>query len=105
MDSEKIIKPRQNNLCDALRATSYSSQTLVTITNYNIMSDIKELYSYCENCMHTFALDTSIHTIMRNRVYAWYRIQGDADSHLSMVRSLQSSMETSVAGTIYEYDY
>ena len=105
MDSEKIIKPRQNNLCDALRATSYSSQTLVTITNYNIMSDIKELYRYCENCMHTFALDTSIHAIMRNSVYAWYRIQGDADSYLSMVRSMQSSMETSVAGAIYEYDY
>ena len=105
MDSVKIIKPRQNNFGDALRATSYSSQTLVTITNYNIMSDIKELYSYCENCMHTFALDASIHTIMRNRVYAWYRIQGDADSHLSMVRSMQSSMETSVAGAIYEYDY
>lgn len=55
--------------------------------------------------MHTFALDTSIHTIMRNSVYAWYRIQGDADSYLSLVRSMQSSMENSVAGTIYEYDY
>ena len=55
--------------------------------------------------MHTFALDTSIHAIMRNSVYAWYRIQGDADSYLSMVRSMQSSMETSVAGAIYEYDY
>ena len=55
--------------------------------------------------MHTFALDASIHTIMRNSVYAWYRIQGDADSYLSMVRSMQSSMETSVAGAIYEYDY
>lgn len=55
--------------------------------------------------MHTFALDASIHTIMRNRVYAWYRIQGDAHSHLAVVRSMQSSMENSVAGTIYEYDY
>ena len=70
-------------------------------TNYNIMSDIKELYRYCENCMHTFALDASIHTIMRNRVYAWYRIQGDA----SMVRTMQSSIENSVAGAIYEYEY
>jgi hypothetical protein len=69
------------------------------------MSDIKELYKYCENCMHTVTLDASIHTIMRNRVYAWYRIQGDADSYLSLVRSMQSSMENSVAGTIYEYDY
>jgi hypothetical protein len=55
--------------------------------------------------MHTVTLDASIHTIMRNRVYAWYRIQGDADSYLSLVRSMQSSMENSVAGTIYEYDY
>lgn len=55
--------------------------------------------------MHTFALDASIHTIMRNRVYAWYRIQGDASSYLSMVRTMQSSMENSVAGTIYEYEY
>lgn len=69
------------------------------------MSDIKELYRYRENCMHTVALDASIHTIMRNSVYAWYRIQGDADSHLSMVRTMQSSMETSVTGAIYEYDY
>ena len=69
------------------------------------MSDIKELYRYCENCMHTFALDASIHTIMRNRVYAWYRIQGDAQSYLSVVRTMQSSVENSVAGTIYEYKY
>lgn len=55
--------------------------------------------------MHTFTLDTSIYTIMRNSVYAWYRIQGDAHSHLAVVRSMQSSMENSVAGAIYEYEY
>lgn len=69
------------------------------------MSDIRDLYKYCENCMHTATLDASIHTIMRNRVYAWYRIQGDALSAISAVRTMQSSVEISVADTIYEYKY